>query len=671
MFEEAGEEKTPLKLLPKIGVDLCEKARQGKIFPPIGRDNEIDEALRILNKRVKNNPCLIGDPGVGKTAIVEGIACMIESGDCPDSLQGRRIFELRVMDILAEGASEIPKTVKKLLKELEDNPEIILFIDEVHMVMKHDDLANGFKPAMARGEMRLIGATTLNEFREHFEKDKALERRWGKVMIEEPSVEDAITILRGIKSKYEDFHAVVYEDDAIVACVKLSHRYVKNLYLPDKAIDLMDEIGAKIRTMRRKRVDPRVDELEAERSALQSEITALVKRQEFQQATVVRQRNEPRIQELNRELELLNSQVPTVEREVITKKMVEEFAAKKYKISAISSEGSEKIRAKELAGKMKVDVIGQDEAIDKISKVIKRNTVGLKNPRKPIGTFLLLGTTGVGKTFTIKTLAKHLTGDENNIKRFDMSEFAQPHTVSKFIGSPPGYVGFGQGGELTNAVKYRPNSIILFDEIEKADPKIFDVLLQVFDDGRLTDGEGKTVDFTNTIIFMTSNLGASAITTSSMPIGFGTARQEEAQEQKIKSSVMDAVYQHLRAEFINRIDEIIIFNPLTKVTAMPILDTQIKSVVKRLLDQDINITFSEELKNHVMEEGFDPKLGARPMERAVDRIIMTPLADYLIDNEGEKTIHIDFDPRTKKVIINGILMNERKSHIIRSFRLFS
>lgn len=665
MFEEA-EEKSELKVLPKLGVDLVEKAKQGRIHVPIGREDEIEHVMRILNRKNKSNPCLIGDAGVGKTAIVEGIACKIASGDCPPSIADRRIFEISLTDIMAEG--DVPKTLKKILKELQDNPDVIVFIDEVHMVMKQEDLSNGLKPAMSRGEIRLIGATTLDEFGQYIEKDKALDRRFTKVMVEEPSVEDAIKILMGIKKIYEDFHAVFYEDDAIVACVKLSDRYVKNMYLPDKAIDLMDEIGAKIRTMRGK--NSRVTELENERSTLQNEINTLVRRQQWQQAGELRQRHQPRMDELDREIEALNSRIPTNEREVITKKMVEEFAAKKYKIPAISSGDDDRKRAKELGGKLKIDIIGQDEPIDKIAKVIKRNFAGFRDPNRPIGTFLLCGTTGVGKTYTVKKLAEYLTGDADSCIRFDMSEFKAPHQVSRLIGSPPGYVGYGKGGELTNKVKDRPNSIILFDEIEKADPSIFDILLQVFDDGRLTDSEGRTVDFTNTIFFMTTNEGASAITKAAPSIGFG-ARKEEANEQRIKSSVRDSLMGKFRPEFLNRIDEIIIFNPLPESAAMSILDVQLKDLTRRLSNQGMSITFGENIKRRLIEIGFDPQLGARPMRRSVQDIVESPLSEYILDNDGVKNFYVDFDKSLNKVTINDVPMNERKNHIIRSFRLFS
>lgn len=666
MFEEA-EEKSELKVLPKLGVDLIEKAKQGKIYVPIGREREIEEAMRILNRKTKNNPCLVGDPGVGKTAIVEGIACMIATGDCPSSIADRRIFEISLTDIMAEG--DVPKTIKKLLKELEDNPDVIVFIDEVHTIMKNDDLANGFKPAMARGNMRLIGATTLNEFRQYIEADGALERRFQKVMVEQPSVEDCITILRGIKDKFEDFHGVLYDDDAIVACVRLSDRYVKDKFLPDKAIDLIDEIGAKIRTARKsgKKLDPKIEELEIELEMVKTQKNRAVANQQYELSGEFRRREG----EILKELEELNSNLPAAEREVITKQMVEEFVSKKFGIPNISSDASgDKRRAKELASNLKLDIIGQHEAIDKITRVIKRNFAGLRDPNRPIGTFLLCGTTGVGKTFTVKKLTEYLTGDIKNFIRFDMSEFKQPHQVARLIGSPPGYVGYGTGGELTNKVKDRPNSIILFDEVEKADPSIFDILLQVFDDGRLTSSEGKTVDFSNTIIFMTTNEGASAITKAAPSIGFG-ARQEEANDQRIKSSVRNALMSKFRPEFINRIDEVIIFNPLPESSAMSILDVQLKDLTRRLESQGFSITFGENIKNRLVEVGFDAQLGARPMRRAVQSVVESPLADYILDNEDVKTLYVDYDTSLGKVTVNDVPMNEKKSHIVRSFRLFS
>lgn len=666
MFEEA-EETADLKVLPKLGVDLVEKAKQGRIYVPIGREREIEEAMRILNRKTKNNPCLVGDPGVGKTAIVEGIACMIATGDCPDSIAGRRIFEISLTDIMAEG--DVPKTIKKLLKELEDNPDVIVFIDEVHTIMKQDDLANGFKPAMARGNMRLIGATTLNEYRQYIEADGALERRFQKVKVEQPSVEDCITILRGIKDKFEDFHGVLYDDDAIVACVRLSDRYVKDKFLPDKAIDLIDEIGAKIRTARRsgRKLDPRIVELEAELETVKSQKNRAVANQQYELSGQYRRREA----EILQELEGLNANLPAAEREVITKQMVEEFVSKKFGIPNISSdESGDKRRAKELASNLKVDIIGQDEPIDKIARVIKRNFAGLRDPNRPIGTFLLCGTTGVGKTFTVKKLAEHLTGDIKNYIRFDMSEFKQPHQVARLIGSPPGYVGYGTGGELTNKVKDRPNSIILFDEVEKADPSIFDILLQVFDDGRLTSSEGKTVDFSNTIIFMTTNEGASSITKAAPSIGFG-ARQEEANDQRIKSSVRNALMAKFRPEFLNRIDEIIVFNPLPQSSAMSILDVQLKDLTKRLESQGFSITFGQNIKNRLVEVGFDPQMGARPMRRAVQSVVESPLADYILDNDDVKTLYVDYDTSLGKVTVNDVPMNEKKRHIVRSFRLFS
>ena len=499
-------EKVETTLLDSIGRDLTELAKEEKFDPTIGRVKEIDEVVAILARRRKNNPVLIGDPGVGKTAIVEGIAqIIVNDEECPETLKGKRIIELDMASIMAGAANQgdLEKRVKRIIKELEDNPDVIVFIDEIHMIVdsnKPIDVSNMFKPALARGEMRCIGATTEKEYK-IIEKDSALEGRFQKVSVGEPTQEETIEILKRLKVNYGKYHGVEYSDDAILACVKLAGRYITDRFFPDKAIDLLDEVGARVRVKKTKSQE--LKDLEVELHKIGERKNALLKSQQFEEATALRNR-EKEIQQKLEELSKNEENIITV-----TKKDVENVMSKKLDLPELKSD-DEDIAKKylELSDKLKMDVIGQDEAVTKVSKLLRRNAAGLKDPNRPSGVFLFLGSTGVGKTHLVKTLAKNIFGSETALIRLDMSEYAEKHNVARLIGSPPGYVGYGEGGQLTEKVRRKPYSIILLDELEKAHPEVLNVLLQVFEDGHLTDGQGKKVDFKNTIIIMTSNIVA-------------------------------------------------------------------------------------------------------------------------------------------------------------------
>lgn len=663
-------EKVETTLLDSIGRDLTELAKENKFDPTIGRVKEIDEVVAILARRRKNNPVLIGDPGVGKTAIVEGIAQIISnSDDCPETLKGKRIIEVDMATIMAgtSNQGDLEKRVKRIIKELEDNPDVIVFIDEIHMIVdsnKPIDVSNMFKPALARGEMRCIGATTEKEYK-IIEKDSALERRFQKVSVGEPTQEETIEILKRLKDNYGKYHGVEYTDDAVVACVKLAGRYITDRFFPDKAIDLLDEVGARMRV--RKTKSKELKDLELELHKIGERKNKLLKSQKFEEAGELRKSEN----EIKLRLEDLTKGEDKI---VVDKKDVESVMSKKLDLPELKSDDEDVAKKYlELSDKLKMDVIGQDEAVTKVSKLLRRNAAGLKDPNRPSGVFLFLGSTGVGKTHLVKTLAKNIFGSESAMIRLDMSEYGEKHNVARLIGSPPGYVGYGEGGQLTEKVRRKPYSIILLDELEKAHPDVLNVLLQVFEDGHLTDGQGKKVDFKNTIIIMTSNIGARvAAETARTPVGFSgtgvdkTAIEEETAKETIKKELRKA----LAPEFLNRIDDIIIFSKLSKESIYKIIDVELAKVRKKLDNMGYTLEVTDNLKDLLIEKGYDSSLGARPLKRAIVKYIEDPISEEILRKTITDKIVMDYDKDSNKVLINGNQIIEKSKNVL-SWKLFN
>ena len=693
--------------LNKYAKNLIELARAGKLDPVIGRDEEIRRTLHILSRRSKNNPILVGEPGVGKTAIAEGLAMRMVNGDVPDNLKSKVIYALD-MGLLIAGAKykgEFEERLKSVVKEVTDSEgEIILFIDEIHTLVGAGggdgamDAANILKPALARGELRAIGATTLSEYQKYFEKDKALERRFQKVIIDEPNVEDAISILRGLKDRYENYHHVRIKDEAIIAAVELSNRYVTDRFLPDKAIDLIDECAAKLK-LEMNSMPEELDKLERQ-----------VRQLEIEREAIKRESDDKKLKELNTEIANLS-----VERDTYRskwnqeKEIVEKVQAGKSNIEALKQEAEQaerngdyglvaeirygKIKAQEeiiqkhtleldelsekrllkeevdrddiaeiiakttgipVSKMMQSDrekllhleielhkrVVGQEEAIEAVSDAIRRSRAGLQDPKKPIGSFIFLGTTGVGKTELAKALASYLFDDESMMTRIDMSEYQEKHTISRLIGAPPGYVGFEEGGQLTEAVRRKPYSVILLDEIEKAHPDVFNVLLQVLDDGRLTDNKGRVVNFKNTIIIMTSNLGSQIIQDNFEKV---TELNKESVVESTKSEVMVMLKQTIRPEFLNRIDEVIMFQPLMKNDIRNIIKIQLDGLKKSVFEAGIRLEFSDYALDYLSENGFDPQFGARPLKRLIQKMIVNPLSKKILAEEIEKSTPVVVD----------------------------
>lgn len=678
-FEEFDDqENTPLTskksttpILDKLGIDLTKLASEGKVDPVIGREHEIEQLVWILARKNKNNPVIIGEPGTGKSHIVGGVALMIAKNECPEVLENKRIISLDVASLTAGagGAGELQTRVKAILKELAENTDVILFIDEIHMLLAAKSgemgVADMFKPALARGEMRCIGATTLKEYK-LIEKDGALDRRFQKVIMTELSIADTIKILNGIKANYEDFHNVEYTDEAIEACVKLSDRYVTDRYFPDKAIDLMDEVGAKIRINNSVK-NPEVKAMEKELLDLKNKFEKLMDDGDFDGAGNLKDR----IKEI--EGKLKNEVVETV-RIKITKSDVEKIISLKTGIPIDRLDKSKNDKILGMAKELKAVVIGQDEAIDKIAKNVIRTNAGLKDPNRPNGVFLMVGASGGGKSYTVKQLAKQLYGSENNMIRIDMSEYGAPHNVARMIGSPPGYVGHGEGGQLTEKVKRKPNSVILFDEIEKAHPDVLDIMLQIFEDGKLTDGDGVTVDFRNTYIFMTSNIGSNQIknVVEKPAFGFNEVKPEQKVTQ-IKDDVTEELSRRLKPEFINRIDEIIIFATLTKENIYQLVDIEVDKLRKRVEELGFTLNITDSVKELLSIKGYDPQMGARPLRRAVQTYLENPISMEIMKKNITDKIEVDYDEKSDKIIINGEMINENKFYIKKFdvFNLFS
>ncbi len=635
--------------LNQFGVDLTKKAEEGKLDPIIGRKEEIERVIQILSRRTKNNPCLIGEPGVGKTAAVEGLAEKIVSGDVPEILKGKRVVTLDISGMVAGSKyrGDFEERIKKALEETKKAGDVILFIDEIHTIVGAGaaegaiDAANILKPLLARGEIRLIGATTLNEYRKYIEKDAALERRFSPVTINEPSEKDTIKILKGLRDKYEAHHGVKITDEAIEAAVKMSIRYINDRYLPDKAIDLIDEAASRAKLKSFTEPDS-LKKLQEEIEKVESDKEEAVRIQKFEKAAKLRDKQK----ELQRKYEEEQKKWKNKNNKMlanITEENVAEVISNWTGIPAKKITEDENERLKNLEKILHERVIGQDEAVEAVAKAIRRGRVGLKDPKRPIGSFLFLGPTGVGKTELSKALAQGLFGDENAMIRIDMSEYMEPHSVSKLIGSPPGYVGFDEGGQLTEKIRRKPYSVILFDEIEKAHPDVMNMLLQILEDGRLTDSQGRTVNFKNTVIIMTSNIGARLIT-DRKTLGFAKSNKDSKEKEEsskkeyedIKKEVMDALKKELRPEFINRIDEIIVFHKLTDNEISKIIDIMLKEVTTRLEAQKIKIELEPEVKELIASKGIDKNFGARPLRRTIQSVLEDRLAEEILDNNLQK-----------------------------------
>ena len=717
-----------LQFLSKFAVNLNEMAAKGKLDPVIGRDEEIRRVLQILSRRTKNNPILVGEPGVGKTAISEGIAQKIVDGNVPENLKSKTVFSLD-MGALIAGAKyqgEFEERLKGVVKEVVDSAgEIILFIDEIHTLVGAGrsggamDASNILKPALARGELRTIGSTTLDEYQKYFEEDKALERRFQKVMVDEPSPAESIAILRGLKEKYENHHRVRIEDDALIAAVNLSHRYITNRFLPDKAIDLVDEAASRLRLEMNSVPEPiddlnsRIRQLEIEKEAIKREGVSLkmekidgelkelnAKREELMQ----RWNNEKDIlrdlQNARQQIEDYKIEAQAAERagdygkvaelrygkiaaaqkqiddltqrqaaiedpivtEAVTPEDVAEVVAKWTGIPVKRMLESEKEKLLRMESELHKRVVGQETAIQAVADAVRRNRAGLSNEKRPIGSFLFMGTTGVGKTELAKALAEFLFNDENMMTRIDMSEYQERHTVSRLIGAPPGYVGFDEGGQLTEAVRRKPYSVVLLDEIEKAHPDVFNILLQVLDDGRLTDNKGRTVDFKNTILIMTSNVGSDIIqgfmerlpeTTGDPSADMDVIARRHQLLEECKKQVMDVLKMTVRPEFLNRIDETIMFEPLTRHDIRDILHIQMDELTKRLAEDNVTLTFTPAFEDYMVEHGYDPAYGARPVKRLLQRDLVNQLAKAILDGTVRKDSSIRVDAANGEVLLGN------------------
>ena len=614
-------------LLEEYGINVTEIARRGDIDPVIGRDEEIIRVIEILNRRTKNNPVLIGEPGVGKTAVVEGLAQKIVDGDVPHKLQGKQVIRLDVVS-LVQGTGirgQFEERMQKLMEEIRKREDIILFIDEIHEIVGagsagdgNMDAGNILKPALARGELQLVGATTLNEYR-IIEKDAALERRMQPVKVDEPTVEETITILKGVQKKYEDYHHVKYTDAAIEAAANLSNRYIQDRFLPDKAIDLLDEAGSKM-NLTLNFVDPKViDQRLIEAENLKAQAT---REEDFEKAAYFRD-------QIAKYKEMQKNKVTDQDTPIISEKTIEHIIEQKTNIPVGELKEKEQSQLIHLADDLKAHVIGQDEAVDKIAKAIRRNRVGLGTPNRPIGSFLFVGPTGVGKTELSKQLAIELFGSADSMIRFDMSEYMEKHSVAKLVGAPPGYVGYDEAGQLTEKVRRNPYSLILLDEVEKAHPDVMHMFLQVLDDGRLTDGQGRTVSFKDTIIIMTSNAGTGKAEAS---VGFGAAREGRT------NSVLGELGNFFSPEFMNRFDGIIEFKPLSKDNLLQIVELMLADVNKRLSSNNIYLDVTDKVKEKLVDLGYDPKMGARPLRRTIQDHIEDAITDFYLENPSEKAL---------------------------------
>lgn len=632
-----GNAKSKTPVLDNFGRDVTKLAESGNLDPIVGREKEIERVSQILSRRKKNNPILIGEPGVGKTAIVEGLALRIVQRKVSRVLFDKRVISLDLASLVAgtKYRGQFEERMKAIMNELEKNRDVILFIDEMHTIVGAGgasgslDASNIFKPALARGELQCIGASTLDEYRMYIEKDGALDRRFQKVMVDPPSVEETIQILNNIKSKYEEFHSVTYTDEAIEACVKLSDRYVTDRLLPDKAIDVMDEVGARVH-LKNINVPDNIVELEEKIENVKNEKNKVVKSQKFEEAASLRDTEKRLAEELER-AKLAWEEESKHKRYPIDEEAIAEVINIMTGIPVRKMVEAETEKLRKMSEDMRGMVIGQDEAIGKVVKAIQRNRVGLKDPKKPIGTFIFLGPTGVGKTELARSLARYLFDSEDALIRIDMSEYMEKFTVSRLIGAPPGYVGYEEGGQLTEKVRRKPYSVILLDEIEKAHPDIYNILLQVLDDGQLTDGLGRKVDFKNTIIIMTSNIGARQLKDFGAGVGFATTARMENEDEENKAVIEKALKRTFSPEFLNRIDDVIIFNSLTKDNIFSIIDISMKGVLKRIQNLGYGLELTEDAKTFLADKGYDQQFGARPLHRAIQKYLEDPLAEEILN----------------------------------------
>jgi ATP-dependent Clp protease ATP-binding subunit ClpC len=652
----ANKSKTPV--LDNFGRDITKLAEMDSLDPIVGRDAEIERVSQILSRRKKNNPILIGEPGVGKTAIVEGLALRIVQRKVSRVLFDKRVISLDLAALVAgtKYRGQFEERMKAIMNELEKNRDVILFIDEIHTIVGAGgasgslDASNIFKPALARGELQCIGASTLDEYRMHIEKDGALDRRFQKVIIEPPSVADTITILNNIKSKYEDYHSVVYDQEAIEACVKLSDRYMTDRLLPDKAIDVLDEVGARVH-LKNINVPLDIVELEKQIEEVKNEKNRVVKSQRFEEAASLRD-TEKKLGEALEKAKTSWEEDSKNKRFPINEENIAEVVSMMTGIPVKRMVEAETTKLKKMTEEMKTEVIGQDEALGKVVKAIQRNRVGLKDPKKPIGTFIFLGPTGVGKTELARALARNLFDSEDSLIRIDMSEYMEKFSVSRLIGAPPGYVGYEEGGQLTEKVRRKPYCVILLDEIEKAHPDIYNILLQVLDDGILTDGLGRKVDFKNTLIIMTSNIGARQLKEFGDGVGFATATRVLQTDENNRSVIEKALKRTFSPEFLNRVDDVVVFNSLTKENIFLIIDIIMKNVLSRLVTLGLNLVLSEEAKGFIADKGYDVQFGARPLHRAIQKYIEDPLAEEILNHsvkEGDTLIG-NFDKENNKLV---------------------
>jgi ATP-dependent Clp protease ATP-binding subunit ClpC len=645
-------------VLDQFGRNLTQLARESKLDPVIGREKEIERVMQVLSRRTKNNPVLIGDPGVGKTAIVEGLATKIVKGDVPETLKGKQIYTLDLGALVAGSRyrGDFEERLKKVLKEIKTRGDIVLFIDELHTLVGAGaaegaiDAASILKPMLARGELQTIGATTRDEYRKHLEKDAALERRFQPIYVDQPTVAHTIEILKGLRERYEAHHRVNFTDDALVAAANLSDRYISDRFLPDKAIDLIDEAGSRMR-IRRMTAPPVVREMDERIAEVRMKKESAIDAQDFERAARLRDDERHLLEEkANREREWKSGEMDILS-EVDEEEIAEVLAAwTGIPVYKLTEEETEKLLRME--DELHKRIVNQVEAVTAVSKAIRRTRAGLKDPKRPSGSFIFLGPSGVGKTELSKTLAEFLFGDEDALIQLDMSEYMEKHTVSRLIGSPPGYVGYEEGGQLTEAVRRKPFSVVLFDEIEKAHPDVFNTLLQILEDGRLTDAQGHTVDFKNTVIIMTSNLGTRDIQ-KGPGVGFAANANEEMTYEKMKERVTDELKRSFRPEFLNRIDEVIVFHSLSREHVKEIVDLMMKRVREQLKAKDVDIMLSDDAKNLLAEKGYDASLGARPLRRTIQRMVEDPLSEKLLWKEFKAGQTIIVDAKDDEIVFEG------------------
>jgi ATP-dependent Clp protease ATP-binding subunit ClpC len=654
----SGEEGKGSPVLDQFGRNLTQHAREGQLDPVIGRSREIERVMQVLSRRTKNNPVLIGEPGVGKTAIVEGLAANIVNGQVPEILKDKQLYTLDLGALVAGSRyrGDFEERLKKVLKEITTRGDIILFIDELHTLVGAGaaegaiDAASILKPMLARGELQTIGATTIDEYRKHLEKDAALERRFQPIQVDEPSVAHTIEILKGLRDRYEAHHRVTITDNALVAAGNLADRYISDRYLPDKAIDLVDEAGSRLR-IRRLTAPPDLQDLEEEASNVRRDKEKAIDDQDFERAAQLRDDEKKLLErKTSREQEWKSGGMDSVL--TLDEEEVAEVLSNWTGIPVFKLTEEETAKLLRMEQELHRRIVGQDEAISAVSKSIRRTRSGLKDPKRPAGSFIFLGPSGVGKTELAKSLAEFLFGDEDSLVHLDMSEYMEKHTVSRLIGSPPGYVGYEEGGQLTEAVRRKPFSVVLFDEIEKAHPDVFNSLLQILEDGRLTDAQGRPVDFKNTVLIMTSNLGTRDLGKSGL--GFAVETDERTQYQRMKEQVDEELKQYFRPEFLNRIDEVIVFHPLTRQQVKDVVDLMIKRVKEQLKSQDLDIELTEEAKTWLAENGYDPQLGARPLRRTIQREVEDKLSEKVLFGEYQAGQLIVVDVEEDELTFRGV-----------------